>query len=252
MERGIIYKVTNKINGKSYIGQTKSSINHRWSQHKHNAATKKNKCMYFENAIKKYGHTNFNAEVLLYCDYKMMNHFEILFIKSYQSTDREFGYNITEGGSFATRDVTDEQRLHHSKVTKKNSLPINIIERNVNGKLVGYIVQRKKDKKRYTKNFGNTKNTLDENLDLAIKYLEQVELGEKEEDDNRYNRTIDLPKNISYNYNNKKNICGYAFKIERNGHRHCKSFTFQTLSMEEKLEIAIKYKDEYLKNLSKN
>jgi len=34
MQFGVIYKITNTVNGKVYIGQTVSTISHRWNQHK--------------------------------------------------------------------------------------------------------------------------------------------------------------------------------------------------------------------------
>lgn len=58
MSNGIIYKITNTINGKCYIGQTTSNINKRWSQHIYNAKTQSQKCRFLENAIKKYGKEN--------------------------------------------------------------------------------------------------------------------------------------------------------------------------------------------------
>ena len=43
---GIIYKITNKVNGKCYIGQTTKSLSDRWSKHKykksHNSEENKN------------------------------------------------------------------------------------------------------------------------------------------------------------------------------------------------------------------
>ena len=48
--KGIIYKITNKVNNKSYIGQTRYSLEFRWRQHQH-----KKDNTYFHNAIKKYG-----------------------------------------------------------------------------------------------------------------------------------------------------------------------------------------------------
>jgi hypothetical protein len=64
-------------------------------------------------------------------------------------------------------------------------------------------------------------------------------------DSNRYNRTINLPKNISYN--NKKAIQGYNVKIEYKGKRYIKSFTLKNLSMYEKLKSAINYKEQISK-----
>ena len=54
----IIYKITNNINGKIYIGQTTQSLANRWSQH-----TKEiSKCFRMKAAIKKYGKESFSIE----------------------------------------------------------------------------------------------------------------------------------------------------------------------------------------------
>jgi len=48
-----IYKATSKISGKSYIGQTKTSIKKRFYAHKNQSLKQTNN--HFHNAIKKYG-----------------------------------------------------------------------------------------------------------------------------------------------------------------------------------------------------
>jgi hypothetical protein len=51
----IIYKATNKINGKIYIGQTINSLKYRSNQHKRDANRLSKRNYYFTNAIVKYG-----------------------------------------------------------------------------------------------------------------------------------------------------------------------------------------------------
>jgi group I intron endonuclease len=87
----IIYKVTNKVNGKIYIGQTVSNLEHRISQH---FCAKKS---YFHNALHKYGRENFEWKIIEYCESKEeMNEMEFHYIKQYNSV--EDGYNLTYGG----------------------------------------------------------------------------------------------------------------------------------------------------------
>lgn len=57
MYEGYIYIITNDINNKVYIGQTKNTIQIRWNGHKH---TSKSVCnMLISKAIKKYGVEHF-------------------------------------------------------------------------------------------------------------------------------------------------------------------------------------------------
>lgn len=88
---GIIYKITNKVNGKSYIGQTRYTIEFRWKQHQH-----KNDNTYFHNAIHKYGIENFSIEILEKCNIEDLNSREIFYIAKYDTFKN--GYNLTIGG----------------------------------------------------------------------------------------------------------------------------------------------------------
>lgn len=62
-----IYKITNKINQKIYIGKTRYTPSYRWSQHVYAALKAKDKEEYdylLHRAIRKYGVENFLIEVI--------------------------------------------------------------------------------------------------------------------------------------------------------------------------------------------
>ena len=63
----IIYKVTNKINNKIYIGQTINSLEHRRKQHEKDCRRNKYYNNRFHNALIKYGFDNFIWECLCKC-----------------------------------------------------------------------------------------------------------------------------------------------------------------------------------------
>jgi len=85
----IIYKTTNLINSKIYIGQdSKDNPNYFGSGIK------------IRNAIKKYGRKNFKKEILKVCkSQKELDCFEFFFIKKFDSTNKNIGYNILSGTS---------------------------------------------------------------------------------------------------------------------------------------------------------
>jgi group I intron endonuclease len=90
-----IYKSTNKVNGKSYIGFDSSWPN-RKKRHKVNASSGKEGKFY--EAIRKYGWKSFEWEILYQSEDKehTLNIMEPQYIKEYDTFN--CGYNMTEGG----------------------------------------------------------------------------------------------------------------------------------------------------------
>lgn len=83
----IIYKTTNRINGKIYIGQ--SIIN----DPKYLGSG-----VAFTRSIKKYGKENFSKEILRFCkSQKELDIWESIHIRKFKATDTSIGYNILPG-----------------------------------------------------------------------------------------------------------------------------------------------------------
>ena len=94
--RGFIYKITNTINGKFYIGQTIQNVKERFYQHCATKCSKAVSNMAIHRAIKKYGKSNFTVEVIEEIDSANLNDRERYWIKYYNSYNN--GYNSTKGG----------------------------------------------------------------------------------------------------------------------------------------------------------
>lgn len=94
-----IYKITNKINGKCYIGKTLQTVQKRWEQHQHEANQLRSSDRPLYRAINKYGIENFEIESIeeikniLETD---INEREKYWIEYYGSFKN--GYNATYGG----------------------------------------------------------------------------------------------------------------------------------------------------------
>lgn len=102
-----IYKITNIVNNKIYIGQTVNKIEYRLQEHFHAAETYKDKSI-LHSAIRKYGKDAFIIEVIEECKNKELSDKEKYWIKFYNATDRNIGYNITIGGE-GTRTINREE-----------------------------------------------------------------------------------------------------------------------------------------------
>tara|TARA_R110000822_G_scaffold25364_4_gene76833 strand:- start:4047 stop:4751 length:705 start_codon:yes stop_codon:yes gene_type:complete len=120
----IIYKVTNKINDKSYIGQTIRNLDKRKQSHLN--VVYNNPQFAFHYAIRKYGKENFKWEVLCECDnIDELNEKEKYYIKEYK-TFGETGYNMTTGGEgfiMSTKAIEKKSGKNHHfyGVTGKNN-----------------------------------------------------------------------------------------------------------------------------------
>ncbi len=107
---GIIYKATNKINSKSYIGQTTKSLNTRINQHTCCAVNGKSSA-YFHKAMKTYGPENFEWKIIAICNSENeLNAEEINMIKKYDTFKN--GYNLDTGGAIRTA-------FRHTKEAKR-------------------------------------------------------------------------------------------------------------------------------------
>lgn len=89
-----IYKVTNQLNNKVYIGQSED-IYKRWEAHKVRAYNEKYQYKFYE-AVRKYGLENFVFTIIELCDFERLDEREQYWIKYYDSYNN--GYNSTEGG----------------------------------------------------------------------------------------------------------------------------------------------------------
>lgn len=99
-----IYKITNLINGKVYIGQS-IDIKRRWNQHKkigRNLSKDKyskeyDKVLY--RAMRKYGIDSFEFSIIEECDESILYEREQYWISFYESTTADDkGYNLNDGG----------------------------------------------------------------------------------------------------------------------------------------------------------
>lgn len=93
---GYIYRITNLISKKMYIGQTIRDPNTRWCGHKNSIKAGKG-CPILQKAALKDGIENFKFEVLIICFDEDLNTYEKEYIKKY-NTLAPNGYNATEGG----------------------------------------------------------------------------------------------------------------------------------------------------------
>lgn len=120
MKYGIIYKHTNKINGKVYVGQTIQidNLERRWRR-KDKTYSSYRSCPTFFNALNKYGWDNFETRILEECDSQdLLNRREEYFMNLYNSLVPT-GYNtnaIADGGvkhCEETREKMSKKRIEY-------------------------------------------------------------------------------------------------------------------------------------------
>lgn len=116
-----IYKITNTINGKIYIGKSKN-IGRRWCVHKCPSTQVSEYQSPIYKAMKKYGNDKFNIEILEECLESELDNREEFYISSLKSQEREIGYNIKPGGEGGP--VHFGESNGNSKLTKEEVLEL--------------------------------------------------------------------------------------------------------------------------------
>lgn len=110
MESGI-YKITNLINNKVYIGQSRDL---KTRIYKHNYYLKNNQHInkHLQNSYNKYGIESFKFEIIEYCTEDLLNKRECHWILKFESCDRQCGYNSMIPNP-------DENKFYHSDESKQ-------------------------------------------------------------------------------------------------------------------------------------
>lgn len=91
-----IYKITNDVNGKVYIGKTTKSVEKRWKEHFKDSKKERCKNRPLYRAMNKYGVEHFSIETIEQCTDENASESEKYWISYYRSF--RYGYNATCGG----------------------------------------------------------------------------------------------------------------------------------------------------------
>jgi len=112
-----IYMITNKINDKKYIGQTKKTLKQRFSRHIYDSKRSDLKKIPLYHAFEKYGVGNFIIELIDVCEESQIDNMEKYYIQKYNTYVN--GYNATLGGKSIIRiDIPEEEIVNHYLKTK--------------------------------------------------------------------------------------------------------------------------------------
>ena len=115
---GYIYKITNLINNKIYVGKTKYTIDSRYKNHLWSVKHHKTKSLLYD-AMKKYGTENFKIEEIDSAqNLNELNDKERFWINKLDSRNKTIGYNICRGGEGGPGGPMFKNH-HHSAKTKK-------------------------------------------------------------------------------------------------------------------------------------
>lgn len=144
-KRYFIYKITNLLNDKIYIGKTRTSIEERWVGHIN--ASRYNKCtMYISRAIKKYGVDNFKIEQIEECmNEQEMKDKESYYILKYKSYLKNIGYNLKTESEECFEFYNLDQLKKKSLISRKRQRL----------RKFDYGINVKKDKKLFVVNIDN-------------------------------------------------------------------------------------------------
>ena len=116
-----IYKITNKINGKSYIGQTNNDLSIRFKQH----CQKSSKCTALSLAVQKYGKENFTIEEISGANNQTELNYQEWFLVIKYNTLSPNGYNLKEGGgaggAMHTTTKSKVSLVHKGKILSKET-----------------------------------------------------------------------------------------------------------------------------------
>jgi group I intron endonuclease len=132
---GTVYRITNDINQKVYVGKTHAALAHRWGQHKSTARSGGKGCFFIHRAMRRHGVDHFAIEALQtdISTAKELNDAERWWITN-QGSLCPGGYNFTDGGEGGA--VHPDTRAKISKARMGHEVTIESRERIRIGKIL--------------------------------------------------------------------------------------------------------------------
>jgi hypothetical protein len=145
-----IYKITDRTNNKVYIGQTKRDIYKRFAEHINkalNSKRKNDKALALYIAISNHKPENFYVELLEKVEGtpKEVDNREIHWIKQYDSTNPDKGYNLDKGGHIISEACRKAAEKHLFKAGDKLEGKLLENARNNGYKVAKRVLQFSKD-----------------------------------------------------------------------------------------------------------
>lgn len=116
-----IYKITNSVDGKIYVGQSKN-IYRRWKEHKTELNNKRKNNRHLQYAWNKYKEENFIFCIIEQCTMDELDSKEDYWINHYNSTNENCGYNVVTGGNLSK--IIPEEMKERLRLLQKNHRPI--------------------------------------------------------------------------------------------------------------------------------
>ena len=120
-ETFIIYKLTNTVNNKIYIGGTTETLDTRY--HRHVVKALKGSEYPLHKAIREYGESAFEKTIIEDCgSLERMNERENYWIATLSSTNPEIGYNAKSGGGIRFQTIESRIKIgnaHRGKISEK-------------------------------------------------------------------------------------------------------------------------------------
>lgn len=230
MDTGVIYKITNIQNKKLYIGQAvnyttdgrKWGSKRRWKSHIYRAKSNKCECRLLENAIRKYGEDSFIIEDIQDCKITELNYYENKYVEEFNSISPN-GYNLMEGGGNGRRHhITTRNKMSKTRTGKKHSKETkDLISKAHKNKIVSCETRIK------TSESSKRRNMNKENEKILQKALDNLNIK-------------DLPMYICFSLERERKTEKISVRIPN---RPRKTFSSKKLSLEEKIKMAINYKN---------
>lgn len=114
-----VYKITNLVNGKVYIGQSRDTLDRIYA-HKKDLRGNYHSNPHLQSAWNKYGEDSFSFDVVTYCPFNQLYKYENFWMNVYESYDRELGYNIAlpsaDGTSFSHSEESKKKMSETMKI----------------------------------------------------------------------------------------------------------------------------------------